>query len=220
MAFRDRMDAGRQLGEVLQSAGVARPVLFGLPSGGIPVAMAAAEVLKTRFDVLPVKKLGLPRSPETAFGAVAFDGTVELDSLIIAGAGLRESAVKELTAEGLQKVREADRRLRGARPFPRGAGQLALVIDDGLATGNTALVAVAALKNQLWEEVGVAVPVAPADSAARLALRLGNRFHSVLTPDVAFFAVGSFYEDFHQLEADEIQRLLREAAERGLYPAL
>lgn len=218
VTFRDRIDAGRQLGEYLKREGVTGAVLFAIPSGGIPVAMAAAEVLKTRFDIVVVKKLGLPGSQETAFGAVAFDGTVELDSGIITQAGLREPLVNELTAQGLQKVREVDVRLRGGRPFPCGTGQPALVIDDGLATGNTALVAVAALTNQRWENVGVAVPVAPSDSALRLAARLENRFYAVVIPDVPFFAVGSFYEDFHQLEPGEMQQWLRQAAARGLYP--
>jgi predicted phosphoribosyltransferase len=211
--FADRLDAGRRLGVAVRGAlgaadGDVPVVVLGLPRGGVVVAAAVAEVLGAPLDVLVVRKLGVPGQPELAFGAVAA-GTRVVNTDVVRALSLEPSTMDAVAAAQEQVVRQRERDYRGVREAVPLAGQTAVLVDDGLATGATARAAVRALQ-ALGEDrprrVVLAVPVAPADTAASLRAEVDD-FVCLLTPPW-FGSVGQWYADFTQVQDDEVRALL------------
>jgi putative phosphoribosyl transferase len=206
MRFKDRRHAGEILGATLARMDPDDPVVYALPRGGVPVGVEVANALDCPLDVLVVRKIGVPFQPELAMGAIAERGVIVRNSDVISQAMIDED---EFAAVVRHERRELERRVAtyrvGAEPVPA-SGRTALIVDDGLATGSTAQAAVAVLQKMGASEVWVAVPVAPRDTAARLA-KTADRV-VVLEQPASFGAVGSWYRDFTQTSDDEVRSLL------------
>jgi predicted phosphoribosyltransferase len=209
MIFRDRADAGRQLAAAL-SQYKGKAVVFALPRGGVAVAAEVAEALDAPLDLVLVRKIGVPFHPELAMGAVVDGGspTIVRNEDVITHAGVSEA---RFTAVAERELEEIERRrklyLGGARSLdPK--GRVAIVIDDGIATGATVRAAMRALRGRHPARLVLAVPVAPADSLAELRDE-ADEIVCLASPE-PFGAVGYFYRDFRQLEdADVIGALER-----------
>ena len=211
--FRDRRHAGVLLGERLQPLGLVRPVVLGLPRGGVVVAAEVARALGAPLDVLVVRKLGAPGNPELGIGAIAEGGVAVLNEGLISRLGVRPAeleAVRARETAELERRTQAYRQGRPARPLP---GRTAVIVDDGLATGYTARAAVAAVRARGAAVVVLAVPVAAPETVAEFAA-LVDRVVCVELPEL-LFAVGASYADFSQTSDEEVERLL---AESGLEP--
>ena len=207
--FRDRRDAGRRLAAALDRFRNERPVVIGLPRGGVPVAYEVSLALSAPLDVLVVRKLGAPLQREYAIGAIAEEGVALVDDRALRELAITEQELRQ-TAE--HETRELERRVRLFRDDRAPAevrGRTAIVVDDGLATGSTAVAAAQALRKRGAERVVLAVPVAPPGTEQRLA----GAFDEVvcLHEPPGFFAVGPCYEEFGQTGDDEVQNLLRAA---------
>jgi putative phosphoribosyl transferase len=203
--FADRPAAGRELHRAL--SGLAGPdvVVLGLPRGGVPVAFEVALGLQAPLDVIVVRKLGLPTRPELAMGALGEDGVRVLNHEVIERAEVTES---EIAAVQRRERAVLDRRvaeLRRGRPRLDLAGRVAVVVDDGLATGSTARAACLAARELGAARVVLAVPVAPA-GISRL-LPEADAVVTVRAP-VRFGAVSRHYVDFTPTSDDEVARLL------------
>ena len=215
LPFRHRGEAGRALAErlaaALQPAPTAKNALvLALPRGGVPVAWPIAQALGLPLDVLIVRKLGVPGQPEFAMGAIASGGLRVMNDEVLRELDISRATVDSVArAESLELVRR-ERLYRGQRPPPAIAGRTVIVVDDGLATGATMRAAVQALRTQAPARIVVAVPVAAADTAARLRSEADDVV-TVATPD-PFVAVGCWYRDFEQVDDAEVRRLLAEAA--------
>jgi putative phosphoribosyl transferase len=206
VTFLSRADAGRRLGVHLAALGARPDIVLGLPRGGVVVAAEVGRVLGCPLDVIVVRKIGHPRYPEFAVGAMA-----EPDVLMVDKQAAAESRVSQ--AELDQVIAEEIGRLAGYRMKfhknggPELSGRVVLVVDDGLATGATAAAAVMSARKQLARAVSVAVPVASSHAVDRLS-RLADHVDAlVVDPD--FMAVGQYYEEFPQIEDDEVAALLR-----------
>lgn len=162
--FRDRAHAGEVVSGMLELLRGADAVVFAVPAGGVPVAAVIAECLDCPLDVAVVSKITLPWNTEAGYGAVAFDGTVRLNRELIELLALGESVVRSGIAQTTEKVKRRVARLRGERPLPVLAGRLAIVVDDGLASGFTMLTAAEALRRQGAERLIVAVPTGHAEA--------------------------------------------------------
>ena len=206
MTFLSRADAGRRLGIHLAGRGTRPDIVLGLPRGGVVVAAEVGRVLGCPLDVLVVRKIGHPRYPEFAVGAMAEYDVLMLDE--------QEASEERVNRKELEHViTEETERLRGYRMRFHSAGGLelagksVLIVDDGLATGATAVAAGMSARPQLARAVSVAAPVASSHAVERLRPLVDEVTALLVDPD--FMAVGQYYEDFPQLEDEEVTACLR-----------
>jgi len=166
--FADRVDAGRQLAARLGYLHGQDVVVLGLPRGGVPVAFEVAEALDAPLDVIVVRKLGVPFQPELAMGAIGEGGVRVLDAEVLARAQVTEEELRtaERRERGLLEARVA--RLRRGRERLNLDGRIAVIVDDGIATGSTARVACGVARRLGAAKVVLGVPVAPAGTVRDL----------------------------------------------------
>ncbi len=207
VVFEDRVEAGRQLGARLRGLRGQDVVVLGLPRGGVPVACEVAAVLGAPLDVIVVRKLGVPYQPELAMGAIGEDGARVLDRDLVERAGVREDEVRAVEAREREELARRVHLLREGRPRVPLSGRVAVVVDDGIATGATARVACAVAHHLGAARVVLAVPVAP--SATPPTLREADEVVCLATPE-PFYAVGAHYRDFDPVSDAEVTRLLAE----------
>ncbi|MGI8803614.1 MAG: phosphoribosyltransferase [Solirubrobacteraceae bacterium] len=180
--------------------------MLGLPRGGLPVAAEVARALAAPLDAFMVAKIGQPGRVELAIGALASGGVRVLNEGVIRAAGIGADEVEELARRTGEKLAERERCYRGGRPPPAVAGRVAILVDDGVATGATMRAAVTALRALGAARVVAGVPVAPPSTCAGLA-PLVDEIVCVHMPE-PFVAVGAWYEDFSPTTDEEVRRLL------------
>lgn len=211
MLFTDRTDAGRRLAQALGHLETRRPVVLGLPRGGVPVAYEVAQFLGAPLDVIVVRKLGVPYHPELGFGAIGEGGVRVISDEIVRHAGVREKDLVSVErAEEAELVRRA-RTYRDGRPRLPLEGRAVIVVDDGVATGATARAACQVVRAQGAAYVVLAVPVASPDVADRLRSEV-DEVVCLSTPQL-FSAVGEWYRDFSQTSDEEVVSLLARTPE-------
>ena len=208
--FRDRAEAGIELGERLapRYAGRDDVLVLALPRGGVAVGREVARLLGAPLDVLVVRKLGFPGQDELAMGAIASGGARVLNEELLAQTGLPYDRVEAVVERELTELARREEAYRGARPPPEVEGKTAIVVDDGLATGSTMLAAVQALRSQAPARIVVAVPTAPPQTCESLE-RVADEAVCLRQP-YPFYAVGLSYEDFSEVDDDEVRRLLEQ----------
>jgi putative phosphoribosyl transferase len=209
--FRDRRDAGRRLARAVAAVLSPGPVVvLGLPRGGVVVAVEVARALGAPLDVIVVRKLGVPVQPELAMGAIGEDGVRVLSAVIVARAGVSPAELASVELAARDELERRVARLRRGQPRRPLAGRIALVVDDGIATGSTARAACEVVRAAGAARVVLAVPVAPATTIAELA----GVADDVVCPHMPspFVAVGQWYDDFSPISDDDVAALLEEAA--------
>ena len=211
--FTDRPEAGRALAKRLTGySGRTDTTILALPRGGVPVAFEIAASLKLPLDVFTVRKIGVPYHPELAMGAVAGDGTYNVNRDVIDELGITSDEFLAAFRSELEEARRRELAYRQGRPPPDISGRVVIFVDDGLATGSTMRVAIDAARRRGAKKIVVAVPVAPAETRNEFA-RIVDEVACVLTPE-PFHAVGAYYADFRQVEDAEVRDLLSRAATR------
>ena len=208
MTFADREDAGRRLAGLLGYLRGQPLVVLGLPRGGVPVAAQVATRLGAPLDVIIVRKVGVPFQPELAMGAVGEDDAAVTSRDVVAMAGVTDQELASLQARERAEVAARAVRYRAVRPRVELDGKVAVVVDDGIATGATARAACQIARAHGAARVVVAVPVAPPGWQERIGSG-ADEFACVLEPP-SFFAIGQFYEDFSQTSEHEVIACLRD----------
>jgi len=212
--FEDRRDAGRRLAGKLVRFEDERPVVFGLPRGGVPVAYEISRVLGAPLDVFVSRKLGAPGQPEFGIGAVAAGGVRILNAEVIRRLGIPEEYIERITAREMAEVERRLRYFRGERPEPDVGGRTAILVDDGLATGVTARAAVEALRWGRPHRLVLAAPVCAAQTAEIFLPRVNELVCLQSPSDLG--AIGLWYRNFEQTTDEEVVELLEKARrERG-----
>ena len=212
--FANRHDAGRALGEELLKFR-RRPdvVVLGLPRGGVPVAFEVAERLEVPMDIFVVRKLGLPWQPELAIGAIATGGVQVLSDDVIGWLGVSEDAIAAVIEQERAELERREQEYRRGRPPASFHGCVAILVDDGLATGASMRAAVQAARAQAAQRVVVAAPVGAPETCRQLA-EIADEVVCARTP-VPFSAVGQWYVDFSQTTDDEVRSLMELHAARA-----
>jgi putative phosphoribosyl transferase len=206
-SFRDRRDAGRLLAERLLELEIDSPLVVALPRGGVPVAYEVARALGAPLDIALVRKLGAPSQPELGIGALGEDGTVVVDGDTVAALGVSRAELGAIVEREAVELERRRRLYRGDAPALDVAGATAILVDDGIATGGTAIAAIQMLRARGAARTIVAVPVCPARIAHRLTEQLGEVV--CLNRPRHFGGVGAWYEDFTQTSDAEVIELLR-----------
>lgn len=210
MVFRDRTDAGRQLAGKLRYLRGEPCVVLGLPRGGVPVAFEVARALAAPLDVIVVRKLGVPFQPELGMGAVGEDGVRILNPEVIRTVGVSDDDVAAVEQHERAEVARRAGRYRRGRPRQPLDGRVAVVVDDGIATGSTARAAGQIARALGAARVVLGVPVAPSGWHDRIGGD-ADELVAVATP-LPFYAIGQFYDDFSQTSDEEVAACLDRAA--------
>ena len=215
--FADRRQAGARLAAALDHLRAARPVVLALPRGGVPVAFEVAKALDAPLDLVLVRKIGVPGHEELALGAVV-DGAHPQFVLNEDVAQMTAPPPDYVEAAQKRALAEIERRRRlylGAAEPIAVKGRVAIVVDDGIATGATMKSALRGVRRQDPDRLVLAAPVAPPSSIAELAAEC-DEVVTLATPE-PFYAVGLYYTDFAQTTDKEVIDLLAQA--RGLQAA-
>jgi predicted phosphoribosyltransferase len=205
--FADRRAAGRllatRLADYAERDGL---IVLGLPRGGIPVAYEVARALRAPLDVFSVRKLGVPGHEELAMGAIASGGANALNYDVIGALGISRDEMQRVAERERHELERREAAYRGSRPRPEVEGKIVILVDDGLATGASMLVAVQTLRERNPARIVVAVPVGPPDTCAMLR-QYADEVVCYATPR-RFGGVGAWYGDFAQVSDDEVRDLL------------
>lgn len=208
MTFPNRKDAGLQLAEKLRSYRGQDAVILGLPRGGLAVARPVADQLDLPLDIIVARKIGAPGNEELAIGAVTAHGMRVLNDRMIRMVLLPPNYLEVETARQRSIASRREEELRAGRSRIPLAGKIAIIVDDGIATGMTMRAAIADVRTQRPQSIVVAAPVMAPDAM----IDLQGEVNAVVTleaPD-RFYAVGQFYDDFRQVTDKEAQVLLVE----------
>jgi len=215
--FHDRRHAGQFLaGRLDNYAGRDNLVVLALPRGGVPVAYEVAQALNAPLDVFLVRKLGVPGHEELAMGAIAEGGLRVINHQVIRGLNITEAAIEEATRREREELAQRSQLYRGDRPPLVLREKIAIIVDDGLATGASMRVAARAVRRLEPAELVVAVPVAPPETCENLRFE-ADEIVCAVTPAL-FSSVGSWYEDFTQTTDQEVRDLLQKSALAGTGP--
>ena len=214
MIFIDRRQAGERLGEALRERlGSSNAVVLAIPRGGVIVAEAAAAAMGVPLDVVVPRKIGAPGNPELAIGAIA-PGIRVLDRRMVVGLGVSDAYLDHEIAAQEAEIDRRQHAYRQGRPPQPVEGRVAIVVDDGVATGSTAIAALRWAREQGADRVVLAVPVAPPQSLDRLRSEADDVV--VLETPSPFFAVGEWYRDFDQTsDRQVVDALARSAGTRA-----
>jgi putative phosphoribosyl transferase len=215
LMFRDRVDAGRRLGELLVPMALPDPVVLALPRGGVPVAAEVASALGAPLDVAFVRKIGAPGQPELAVGAIADgdDPEIVLNHKVVLELGLSEDYLAAEAARELSAIEHRRVEYQALRPAVECAGRDVIVVDDGVATGMTMQAALRHVRRRAPRRLIAAAPVASREGLAMLRAEADEV--ACLTSPAGFGSVGSFYAVFTQVSDAEVATLLEQAAARN-----
>jgi putative phosphoribosyl transferase len=218
MKFRDREEAGRMLAQRLRTYVREAPVVLALPRGGVAVGYEVARALNAPLDVMIVRKLGVPWHPELGMGALAEGGALYLNQEVLAEVDLTSDDIAKVISEESRELERRVQRYRGGRPLQDLTGRTVILVDDGLATGGTARAAVRALRGFGARSLILAVPVAASETTESLREEV-DMLVCVQEPS-DLWAIGTWYEDFHQMSDEEVLVLLDQARRNlGASPA-
>jgi predicted phosphoribosyltransferase len=208
--FRDREDAGQQLGRALHHHRGENALVLGIPRGGAPVAAEVARLLDAELDVVVARKVGAPENAELALGAVTADGGEFLNQGLVDQLGVPADWLRAEVVRKIEDARQRERFLRSHRPARPIEGRTVIVVDDGLATGATMRASVRAVRKQRPAKLIAAVPVGSVEACAALEPEVDEVL--CLGRPEPFFAVGLYYEDFAPTSDQRVRELLDAAS--------
>lgn len=204
--FQNREEAGRLLGEKLLSYKNQHPVILAVPRGGVPVAFEVAKLLNCPLDLIMVKKIGAPKQPELAVGAVSEDSIPIYNKSLVRALSLKHSYLDQVAKKKIKEVHEQLKEFRGTKIPENIKNRTVILIDDGIATGATLMAAIQFIRQKEPLKIVVASPVGSKENLQRIK-KLADDVICLKTPD-PFMSVGLWYENFNQVSNEEVIRLL------------
>jgi len=213
--FENRQDAGRQLAEKLTEYNEQSVIVLAIPNGGVPVALEVAGALKADLDLVISRKIPIPLNPEAGFGAIADDGTIILNEIVVKSKGWSRQQKEYEATKVRAEIKQRSLLYRGNRPLASVNGRTVILIDDGLASGFTMMAAVESVRRRRPREIVVAVPTASA-IALKQVERVADKVVTCVTGFMPRFAVADFYHHWYDLDDDEVVRYLNQWRMRHL----
>ncbi len=210
--FINRVQAGQKLAEVLGDLKGKRAVVLGIPRGGLIVAQSLAQTIEADLDIILSRKLGSPNQPELAMGALSENGDVFLNPYAVEQLAITEAYINFEKRKQMDEIRRRSQLIRKVHPKIPLAGRIAIVTDDGVATGATMQAAIWALRRENPQKLIIAIPVASDEAITRLADDVDEIF-CLRLPD-NFMAVGQFYINFDQVTDEEVLEILKNVSIR------
>ena len=204
--FTNRIQAGQLLSEKLAELKINNPLVLALPRGGVPVAVAIAKKLMVPLEVLVVRKIGIPFHSELAAGAICEGENPIWNENVLEHLDLRVEELQGETFAQTMKINEQIKSFRQNREMPNFKGKTVVLVDDGLATGATAIAAIEHLKKSSAAKIILAVPVAAQETAIRLRKKVDVLV--VLEENPRLTSVGQWYQDFSQITDDQVIEIL------------
>jgi putative phosphoribosyl transferase len=215
--FNDRQEAGRLLAVELMEYRGQNTTVLGIPRGGMVVAAELARNLDTELDIVISRKLRAPGYPELAMGSVAESGKTFLNDSVIQDVKVSKAAMEREKEVQLEEIKRRSALVRKIQPRMLLTGRIAIVTDDGVATGATTQAALWAVRQEKPDKLIAAVPVGSEQAIRRLADEV-DEMVCLRTPPF-FFAVGQFYRNFPQVEDEEVLNILKENKRRNAVPS-
>lgn len=202
----NREDAGQKLGRALEKYQSVRPLVLGIPRGGIEVGFYVAQHLNCDFDAIVVRKLGHPQQKEAAFGALAEDGSLYLDPW--SNKYLSKEIIEQVINQEKKEIKRRINVYRGGKALPDLTNRVVILVDDGIATGATIFAAIAMCRKRNPRKVVVAAPI----SGLTQIDRLQKQADELVIPErrARFLAVSQGYEDFANLSDKEVQGFMNQ----------
>ena len=212
--FRDRRSAGETLADLLKPYTKENVTILAIPNGGVPVAFPIFKNFRKRnpnveFQLLIVRKIQIPYNTEAGFGAITLDGTIILNEMLVARIGLNEEQIQRQASKTLKQIQERLKRYGIESQEFDLKNKVAILVDDGLASGFTMLAAVNSIKKFDPEKIVVAVPTAPRSSVERVAPLVDDLICPNIR-DTLWFAVADAYKNWYDLEIEEVYGILEE----------
>jgi putative phosphoribosyl transferase len=214
--FRNRMEAGFILAQELKRFVHDRPVVVGIPRGGVVVAAQVAMELDCELDIILSRKLGAPGNPEFAMGAVTEDGTVFINERAFPEIDEQDPYVQQEREQQMSEIERRRSMFRVIRPKVSFTGRTVILVDDGIATGSTMEAALWSARNERPKLLIAALPVSPAESLDKLTADAD--FVLCVRVSEQFSAVGQFYEEFPQIPDTFVVALLKESLDNVSVP--
>lgn len=202
MQFIDRHDAALQLIPLLSPYAESDGIVLAIPRGGVPIGAEIATTYHFPLELLLTKKIGFPGNPELAIGAVSLTETIVDPRFTIS-----EEYIQAETEKIRKSLGERYKKFMGDRHPSSLTGKTVIIVDDGIATGNTIIAAIHMIRSQSPAKIIVAVPVAPFRTAEKIRDEVDD-FICVVTPE-DFYGVGQFYTDFGQVSDEEVIGILK-----------
>lgn len=204
--FKNRTEAGQLLGQEMKKLTLKNPVILAIPSGGVPVGVEVAKILKCPLGLIVVRKIQFPWTTEAGFGAIAADGTLYLG---LAARGLSQEVIKIQTKKAFSEVEHREKEFKTAGKEIDVSGKTVILVDDGLAAGSTMLAAVRSIRKKNPAKIVVAVPTASGEAVSLLKKEADQVSILYTHPENLPFAVASSYQRWHDLTDEEVKNYLQ-----------
>jgi len=205
--FKNREEAGLLLAKKLKKYSKKNVIVLAIPAGGVPVGKIIAEKLEAKFDLMIVRKIQFPDNPEAGFGAMSFDGEIILNEGLIRRSFLTREEIERQIKKMKKEIERRVELFRGSKKFPKLEGKIVILVDDGLATGYTMLVAIKCVKKYKPKKLIVAIPTGNSNAISLIADEV-DEIYCLNVRDEFIFAVADAYEEWHDLSDEEVLRLL------------
>lgn len=212
--YQDRTQAGEVLADLLKPYSREKLVLLVIPNGGVPVGYAIFKKLRkgnpnVEFKLIIVRKIQIPYNTEAGFGAVTVDGTAILNEPLVERLGLREDQIQKQVSKVLEDMKLRLKRYGIETQTFELSGKVAILIDDGIASGFTMIAAIKSIQKYEPKKIVIAVPTAPLSSVDRVKPLVDE----VVCPDIQStfsFAVANAYKNWYDLDIEEVRTILKE----------
>jgi predicted phosphoribosyltransferase len=210
LVFEDRTDAGRRLSEFISDYRGSDSVVLAIPSGGVPVAKEIKDALSLDFDLLVVRKVQIPWNPEAGFGAVNLDGYVILNEELLRHLNLPEHVISAQIDKTKEILKNRNELFRKGKGFPSLKNKMAILVDDGLASGYTMIAAIEFVKKRNPTKIVIAVPTASYRTAKRVSHFVDTLYCLNIREDLPY-AVADAYRNWYDLNDEEVLRIIKDS---------